>query len=181
MIAADDAAADFIGIGQFIAYLRRKLRQYFVRSAGDLDRRMQMLDRAPDRDGRFRVNMFFCHDDTWRMTVQRLIGESPRILMDLRGFSDSNRGCKTELQALFESVDLDRVLLLIDRSTKREQLLTALTAAYTGARRSRPDLPIEVGVVTALEAAGDGETAAAVLSLLCSGIGTWHAASTAVN
>src|SRR5262249_37674453 len=60
----------YLGIPQFLDYLRRRLRTYFIHSAEALERRMQNLDTRPDPDGRFRANMFFCLDDTWKMTVR---------------------------------------------------------------------------------------------------------------
>src|SRR5579863_2306092 len=122
VIAGTDLAADYIGIPQFLDYVRRRLSNYFIASPDDLERRMRELDTRPDRDGRFRVNMFFCFDNTWRMTVERLIRESDAILMDLRGFTHANRGCAEELRAIFRQAPGNRVLLVIDPSTDISEL-----------------------------------------------------------
>jgi hypothetical protein len=76
--------------------------------------------------------MFFCFDNTWRVTVARLIRESDAILMDLRGFTQANRGCAEELRAVFAEASMDRVLLMIDPSTDISQLEGALQNAGSG-------------------------------------------------
>jgi hypothetical protein len=115
------------------------------------------LDIRPDLDGRFRVNMFFCFDDAWRMTVARLIRESDAILMDLRGFTQANRGCAEELRALFGEAPAERTLLVIDASTDLPQLESALAAALP---------PQTVCEVRVLQAAGAARTVSAAIALL---------------
>jgi hypothetical protein len=150
-------AADYVGIPQFLDYIRRRLKSYFIHSTEDLERRIQNLDMRADPDGRFRINMFFCFDDTWKMTVVRLIRESDAVLMDLRGFTQANRGCAEELRAIFAEATADRALLVIDASTDLPQLESTLAAA----------LPAEGGLkVRILRAVGAARTVSAVIALL---------------
>lgn len=70
-----------------------------------------------DADGRFRINDFFCHADTWQGVLSRLIGRADAVLMDLRGFRASNAGCIYEINALLHAMSMARLVLVVDAST----------------------------------------------------------------
>ncbi len=108
-----------------------------------LDRRMSERDVGPDRDRRFRVNDYFCYDDTWKMVLLRLVHESDAVLMDLRGFSRSNAGCVFEIQELARLVPLVRVVFIVDGRTDEQLLAETLGGCSAGVvrfgpRRGRP-------------------------------------------
>jgi hypothetical protein len=156
LIAGADVAADYLGIPQFLDFLWGRLKSYFILSMDDLGRRMRELDLKPDADGRFRVSMFFCFDDTWKMTADRLIRESDAILMDLRGFTRANRGCAEELR-IISSAPASCILLLIDSRTDLQQLNNELAGAMINESTSR---------IRILRAARSGPTVSAAIALL---------------
>jgi hypothetical protein len=55
--------------GEFYEFLTGKLTREFVQDAADLDQRLARRDDRQDPDGRFRVNQFFCHRNTWKPTL----------------------------------------------------------------------------------------------------------------
>ena len=81
-----------------------------------------------DLDGRFRVQEFCCYDSSWQMVLEQLLQRSQVVLMDLRGFGPSHRGCLHELGRLGASSHLQRVVLLADASTDRATAEEAFTA-----------------------------------------------------
>lgn len=130
LIAASDLATATIEPGEFLDFLSGRLRRLFIHNRGDLERRLAQMDTAPDPDGRFRINEFFCTEDTWRDAATRLMGSSHFVVMDLRGFSATNKGCIFELQALLDGVSLSRLILLIDRTTDRPMLEDTLRTCW---------------------------------------------------
>jgi hypothetical protein len=92
LIAGPDLATTTVEPHEFLDFLSGKLARRFIDGPETLDLRISEMDLEPDRDGRFRVNDFFCHDNAWQMTLSRLVGDSDAVLMDLRGFSQENRG-----------------------------------------------------------------------------------------
>jgi len=130
MIGGTDLATALIEPDELMAFWSGKLRQGFVTSPTDLENRLQNLDEKRDPDGRYRINEFFCYDNTWRATVHALAQRSSVVLMDLRGFGKDNRGCEFELAMLLSEVPLARVVLLVDRSTRIEVLKTVLQSAW---------------------------------------------------
>ena len=107
------------------------------------------MDVRPDRDGRYRVNDFFCYDDTWRTVLSSLVDQSDAVLMDLRGFSRRNAGCVFEIGELFRLVPLDRVLFIVDSETDaafldqtfgRAAALAASEPAVSAASPAQPRL-----------------------------------------
>jgi hypothetical protein len=117
MIAGADLATRTVEPHEFLDFVTGRLARRFIDRPATLDRRLREMDLLPDRDGRYRVNDFFCYDDTWRTVLSSLVHQSDAVLMDLRGFSRRNAGCVFEIGELFRLVPLDRVLFIVDRET----------------------------------------------------------------
>ncbi|MFX0065858.1 MAG: hypothetical protein ACFFC7_27100, partial [Candidatus Hermodarchaeota archaeon] len=122
LIAGPDLLTAVVEPHEFLDFVSGRLSRQFVQDEADLKQRLTVLDRQPDPDGRYRVNEFFCHADTWRMTMRQLAKDSDAVLMDLRSFSHANHGCLYELAQLLDIVDLERVLFLVDETTDRQFL-----------------------------------------------------------
>jgi len=122
LIAGPDLATTTIEPHEFLDFLRGRLARRFIDGPVAMDRRFAEMDLAPDHDGRFRVNEFFCYDDTWRAVLQRLAAVSDVAVMDLRGFSRRHTGLAFEIQALIHTVELPRILVLVDASTDEAYL-----------------------------------------------------------
>lgn len=116
-IAGPDLATSTIKPHGFLAFLSRKLALLFIHSKSELDQRLNSMDLLPDFDGRFRINDFFCFDNTWEMAISKLIQQSDVILMDLRSFSPERKGCIQEIYELINTIPIDRIVLLIDDTT----------------------------------------------------------------
>jgi hypothetical protein len=120
VIAAPDVIARTLDPGDFLGWLTGRVDESFVRSQADLDERLAAFDRAPDPDGRYRVNEFCCRNDTWQATVVSLMDSADAIVMDLRGLTAKHCGCEFELQQLAARVDPARVVLVVDGATDRK-------------------------------------------------------------
>jgi hypothetical protein len=123
LIAGPDLATTTLEPQEFLDFLTGRLGRRFIDEPQTLERRFSEMDTKPDQDGRFRVNDFFCHDDTWRMVLSRLVKESDAVLMDLRGFSSQNQGCVFEVNELINVAPLARVIFVIDHTTDQPFLL----------------------------------------------------------
>lgn len=118
LIGGPDLAYATLEPYEFFEFLSGRLARAFIKDRDDLDGRLLSESTAtPDPDGLFRIEDFFCHDNTWRMTVSRLARKADTVLMDLRGFTSKNQGCIFEIEQLIVSVPLQRIVLLVDRST----------------------------------------------------------------
>ncbi len=129
MIAGTDLASRTIDPDDTLAFLAGDLRSRFVRGADDLAGRLKLMDESRDPDGRFRITEFFCHKNTWSEALATVLGQSDRILMDLRGFSDTNLGCIFELKQLAMQQRLLDTVFVIDRHTDVRLLESTLQAA----------------------------------------------------
>jgi hypothetical protein len=129
LIAGVDLARRSVEPHEFLDFMSGKLARRFIDGPEALDRRLSEIDTEPDRDLRFRVNDFFCYDDTWRMVLSRLVRETDAVLMDLRGFSRQNSGCIFEIRELVATVPLERVVFVIDETTERGLLSQTLQEA----------------------------------------------------
>jgi hypothetical protein len=130
MITGPDVALSTVQPHQFLDFLSRKLGRHFVRDQASLARSLAERDRTRDPDGRFRINNFFCHADSWQAAVPHLVENGEAVLMDLRSFSATNAGCIHELRYLVQNVPFGRCLLVVDDTTDAAFLKHTLTASW---------------------------------------------------
>ncbi len=134
LISAPDLATSYVEPHEFFDFLGGRLSRSFVKNPDDLAQRIDQMDARSDPDGRYRVNEFFCHADTWQPTMRALAHRSDAVLMDLRSFAETNQGCAYELQQLLDIVPLDRIVVVIDQTTDRvllERMLPGMWAALS--------------------------------------------------
>jgi hypothetical protein len=129
LIAGVDLARRSVEPHEFLDFIAGKLSRRFIDGPEALARRLRERETEADRDLRFRVNDFFCYDDTWKMVFSSLVRESDAVLMDLRGFSKENSGCIFEINQLAAMVPLERVVFIVDRNTDRALLSQTLEEA----------------------------------------------------
>jgi hypothetical protein len=137
LVAGIDVAARTVDPGDFLAFVGGRLANRYVVGPESLHARLQALDVAPDPDGRFRINDFYCHGDTWQPTVQALLDATDRVLMDVRSLSERNQGCRYELEQLVWRLPSDALVLVVDRGTDVARLGAILDDAWRGARKAQ--------------------------------------------
>jgi hypothetical protein len=103
-----------------------------VKDGADLAARLDALDREPDPDGRYRINQFFCHQNTWKAVLDQLVQRSAAVLMDLRGFDAARLGCRYELTRLGQHLGAKPVVLLGDARTDRDLVAVLLHQGQAG-------------------------------------------------
>ncbi len=102
------------------------------------------------------------------MTVSRLARDADAVFMDLRGFSRNNRGCTFEIEQLIASVPLDRIVLLVDRTTDVDLLERTLADAWQRLPANSPNVNLKNPVARLLEASKNHwRTLNALMALLC--------------
>jgi hypothetical protein len=139
MIAGPDLLASTIEPHEFLDFLQGRLARRFIADAGDVASRLSEGDETRRFDGRRGVVELFCHDDTWRIALKRLVEDSDAVLMDLRGFTPSNRGCAYEIDALVDLAPLDRVVFVIDKTTDETFLRTTFAAGWASTSAQSPN------------------------------------------
>ena len=124
---------------EFFDFVTGKLARRFIHSAEDLAIRIAEMDKKPDRDGRYRVNDFFCYNDTWKMVLCSLVHQSRVILMDLRSFGQTNKGCQYEISELLNLVLFTHILFVTDQTTDQAFLKTTLEQSFNDLRADSPN------------------------------------------
>ncbi len=139
MIAGPDLVTTTVEPHEFLEFVSGRLGRQFVRDRKDMEQRVSKFDKTQDPDGRYRITEFFCHNDTWQLTMEQLATTSDAVLMDLRSFSPANQGCIFELGRLVDSVDLNRVIFLVDNTTDRDFLESALQRLWQNMSADSPN------------------------------------------
>ena len=166
MIGGVDLATSLVEPDELAQFWMGRLRRAFIANGADLQARLAALDRRPDPDGRYRVNEFFCYDNTWQATVRDLARASSAVIMDLRGFGRQNRGCEYELGLLMNEVPLARIVLLIDGSSRREELESLLQSFWGKLHAASPNRVLERPVLQLLLVRDESGTLDRVMSRL---------------
>jgi hypothetical protein len=130
LIAGPDLTTATVEPHEFLDFVSGRLDRQFIDGPSALDRRITDLDTRPDFDGRFRVNDFFCHDDTWQPTLAALVPRSSAALMDLREFTPQRQGCLYEIQQLLHHMPVERIVILVDSTTAIGFLEQSVTEAW---------------------------------------------------
>jgi hypothetical protein len=134
LITGPDLAASTVQPHQFLDFLAGKLGRHFIGDQASLAASLAERDRGADLDGRFRINNFFCHADSWKAVLPRLVMDGDSVLMDLRSFDAEHAGCTHEIRHLVAEVPFRRCLLVVDASTN-EALLDGLLESVTSSLR----------------------------------------------
>lgn len=139
MIGGTDLAASLIEPDELMRFWSGRLRESFIANGEDLAGRLERFDAARDPDGRYRINEFFCHDNSWQATVRALARRSQAVVMDLRGFDEHKRGCEFELGLLLDEVPLEKVALVVDDTTRTEVLSELLRSKWQALSAASPN------------------------------------------
>jgi hypothetical protein len=167
LIGGPDLADTTIEPHEFLEFLNRRLTRAFITGRDQLERRLAANPTRTDPDGLFRIDDFFCHDDTWRLTVAYLARAMDAVLMDLRGFTTANQGCVFEIEYLVTGVPLDRIVLLVDSSTDIPFLEQTLRRAWSTMSHDSPNAGAGRHSLRILQASSGGRTLDVLLGLLC--------------
>jgi len=102
-----------IGSIFYIIFSVKSLKRKFISSEELLKKRLQYLDKWPKGyDNTFKEFPVMCYDNTWKQAVNELVNKANVILMDLRGYSEINKGCEYEVNFLFDNVPAERIVFL---------------------------------------------------------------------
>jgi hypothetical protein len=98
-----------------LVYSLKTMERNVITSSEVLEAKLAFIERWPRRlSHTFRDEPVVCYDSTWQMAVRKFIQTSQVILMDLRGFTDARKGCKTEVKLLLQMAPLERLTFLVD-------------------------------------------------------------------
>ncbi len=97
----------------FVIYSIGRMKLNFISNETALDKDLKQLDKWPVKlDNTFKEKPMSCYDNTWMMTVNKLVNTVDVVLMDLRGFSEKNKGCEFEVNLLLNTIKLEKILFI---------------------------------------------------------------------
>jgi len=103
-----------IGLVIYFIYSYKQLNQSFIGNQNDLDRYILQIKKRPVNIlATFRGHPVRCFDNTWSYVVSEFVQIADVILMDLRGYSESNKGCQKEVNHLLNLVPISKVTFLV--------------------------------------------------------------------
>jgi hypothetical protein len=167
LIAGTDLVDTTIEPYEFFEFLSGRLSRAFVKDREDLERRLSSNQPSPDPDGLYRIEDFFCHLDTWQMTVACLASQADVVLMDLRGFGSASQGCIYEIGMLLNSVSVHHVVLMVDSSTDQVHLEETLRSAWSRLPKTSPNAGAGWHELYLVGVSSHQRTVEGMLGLLC--------------
>lgn len=148
-IGGPDLAKLNLDLHEFIMFVTFRLHELLHPRGVPQVEFIASLDLAADREGRFRVDEVFCFDTSWHAMVERLIGLSDAVLLDLRGFDAKRAGTTHELLRLAALGRLGRVVAVHDAHTDWAHV--ERTVAAVGASASALRVRIDAADAQALD------------------------------
>jgi hypothetical protein len=130
LIGGTDLAMRTLGSIALECFLLRRTDAEFLKSPEDVDGRVRRLRSHLEADLRYPVNEIYCYASAWQTAVIRLAPVSDVVLLDLRGFTLANQGCRFELTNVIWYVSLMRVVVLTDATTDDNALNEVAHAAW---------------------------------------------------
>ena len=109
-----------------VEFLEGQLQHSYLKDATAVREALAGVDSRQDLDGRHRIGEFFCYASSWKPALKHLLQQATCVLMDLRGFGPTNKGCQFELEQLAANQHLKNVVILVDRTTDTGLMQTIL-------------------------------------------------------
>lgn len=135
----------------FFLFRWYRIRHEASRSLNALQNRMALEHRTLITR-QYRQGRLLCFGDFWQTALEKMIVWADIVLMDLRGFSISNKGCEYELNFLLNRMRLDRVAFLVDASTDQDLLRASIERSWQALGHRSPNRGVASPVVAIYEA-----------------------------
>jgi len=127
-----------LSIVLYFAYGYKKITQSFIGSKNDLDKFLLRISKNPVNIlPYFKGYAVRCFDNTWSFVVEEFVKISDVIMMDLRGYSDSRKGCQQEVSHLLNLVPISKVTFVVGE----EDLLSVKTLLENEYRKIKTTSP----------------------------------------
>jgi hypothetical protein len=150
LIAGTDLAMRAMGSRMLESFLLRRTDEQFLKTAQEVDQRLERLQSRLEGDARYPLNAVYCYASAWQRAVTDLAPKSDAVLMDLRGFSGKNEGCVFELGWVVQHISLSRVILLTDASSDDQALERVTQAAWERLPFGSPNAGAPEAILTIL-------------------------------
>lgn len=143
LITGTDIAVTTMTPHRFLAFISGKLNRCFIKDSNTLKVSLAQMDNRTDRDGRFRINDFFCYADTWQTVLTSLVASSNVVFMDLRNFTEQNKGCVFEIAELLANVPLNKLVFAIDHTTNTTFLSKTMADNFVNLTSDSPNYGLD--------------------------------------
>lgn len=119
LIGGADLATETLDAPELAAFLSRRLKNIFINSPEDL-LRVESAGEARLSDGLFPMRDYYCRDNSWRPTILTLMSTAQRVLVDMRGYHETNEGIIYEINALAERVASNNIVVIVDAASLKK-------------------------------------------------------------
>ncbi len=135
-------------VESWLAY--RRTLAVMVTDRADIPRVVAAGERPRGLDLRYRSVEVSCTDATWYPTVVAIAAHAEVVLMDLRGYTPERAGCDTEVNLLFDAVNLRRIVFMIEPG-ELAQIQALFARCWHELAVDSPNLDLAHPVVAVLE------------------------------
>ena len=130
-----------LGYMLFATVLFVRIPADFASSSAHISKRLQTLLRRPrEWTLMFRDLHMYCFDNTWRLAVEAFVESADVVLMDLRGYTEERRGCEYEVDFIFDAIEVDRIVFLVDKKSDLEAVRQLLVDRWEHLKVESPNL-----------------------------------------
>ncbi len=106
------------------------------------DRLQRFMRRLRRLDLTFKDLDMYCFANTWRDAVALFVTSTDVVLMDLRGYSEQNKGCEYEVDFLFDNLTINRIVFLVDRDNDMQAVEKLILERWEHLKVGSPNLAV---------------------------------------
>ena len=137
-----------LGCIALVRYNLKQVSKSFIKNQEHLNARLEKLKKVPRKlDHTYKSMPTMCYDNTWKLAVATYTQLADVVLMDLRGFSEERKGCAYEVDFLFDTVPVGKVVFLIQPETV-ELVTRLIEERWEYLKVNSPNLKLQNPVVT---------------------------------
>ncbi len=139
MLAASAVGLALAGLAFLAVPFQWMVQSSFLSDEDAVYRQIMSSVEGPERSGFYSNTYYSSHDDNWQSTIEGIAGIADVVLIDLRGFTNENRGTAFELAFVVNNFPLENVVALADKSTELDAVEAVLKDASQHMVASSPN------------------------------------------
>jgi hypothetical protein len=139
LISGPDLIYSTVEPHEVVAYLGGSLQHQFCKNETQVVQNIAQIKSGHNFDLSYQTNELYCDKGNWKLVLQKLVLLNDVIIMDLRSFNDSNKGCIYEITQLCTIANFQDVFFIVDDTTDMELFSNTITSTMSKLDQTSPN------------------------------------------
>jgi hypothetical protein len=154
LVVGNDVALRTLTARTIEQFLMGRASRQFLKNEVEVRQKLAQLPFCLGFDCRYPINELHCLAGTWQLVITQLSSGVDALLLDLRDFQLRHRGATFELAYALQRVPLQRIVLLLDRTTDQTALTDVIRDAWQNLPEDSPNRRLTEAVLRPIRCSG---------------------------